>query len=137
MQCIEEVQIDDAEGTAFATNPKAVRKMRTVSKVTSTDSVMVMESPRELAGFALASTTNVPSNLTDSSSPPVLDRSALIFGNWADLLIGTWGAFDLLVNPFESGPFSKGNVRVRGMLTTDIAVRHPESFAAAVNMPTT
>ena len=70
----------------------------------------------------------VPSNLTKGSGTGL---SALIYGNWADLLIGYWSAFDVLVNPYESTAYAKGNVQVGAMLTCDIAVRYPESFAAA------
>ncbi len=101
LQLIETVETANSMGSAFATNPSAVRKMRSTAKVSSTDSVMIMEAPAMLAGFPLASTTNVPSTLTDGASPETLDRSALIFGNWADLLIGYWSVFDLLVNPYE------------------------------------
>ncbi len=62
--------------------------------------------------------SNVPSNLTKGSGT---NLSALIYGNWADLLIGYWSAFDLLVNPFEATAYPKGNVSVRAMLTCDVA----------------
>ncbi len=72
--------------------------------------------------------SNVPSNLTKGSGS---NLSAILYGNWSDLLIGYWSAFDLLVNPYESTAYSKGNVQVRAMLTADIAVRYAESFAAS------
>ena len=59
---IAEVEIDDAEGSAFLTNPKAIKSARKVAKVTSTDSVMVMEGPGQLAGYPVASSTLVPSD---------------------------------------------------------------------------
>ena len=36
----------------------------------------------------------------------------------------------MLVNPYETSAYSKGNVLVRAMLTCDMAVRRPQSFAA-------
>ena len=53
----------------------------------------------------------------------------LIFGNWNDLVIGFWSEIDLLVNPYSDSAFSMGNVQLRGAMTLDIALRHPESFA--------
>ena len=47
------------------------------------------------------------------------------------MLSGYWSAFDLLVNPYESAAYAKGNVQVRAMMTCDIAVRYAESFSAA------
>jgi len=131
---IAEVEIDNSEGTAFLTNSKVVKSARKTAKVSSTDSVMVMESPRELAGYPLASTNLVPSDLDKGSSTGVC--SALIFGNWMDLLIGIWSELDILVNPYESTAFSKGNVQVRGMMTVDLGVRHAESFAAIQDLTT-
>jgi hypothetical protein len=78
-----------------------------------------------LAGYTCASSTLVPSDSTGNR---------IIFGNWSDLMLGYWSAFDLLVNPYESTAYSKGNVQVRGMLTMDVAVRHYESFAAALDL---
>lgn len=53
----------------------------------------------------------------------------LVFGNWNDLVIGFWSEIDLLVNPYGDAAFSKGNVDLRGAMTLDIGLRHPESFA--------
>jgi hypothetical protein len=90
---------------------------------------MTMEGSDELAGYVYASTTLVPSNLTKGTGT---NLSALIFGSWSELLIGIWGGdgVDLLVNPFDSTAYPKGNVRVRAMITCDIEVRHAQSFAA-------
>ncbi|WP_397603922.1 phage major capsid protein [Sphingorhabdus sp.] len=74
---------------------------------------------------------NVPSNLTKGTGT---NLSALIYGNWDDLLIGYWSAFDLLVNPYEATAYAKGNVSIRAMLTCDVNVRYAESFAAATDI---
>jgi HK97 family phage major capsid protein len=76
----------------------------------------------------------VPSDLSKGTATGTL--SALIYGNWSDLLIGYWSEFDLLVNPYEGVAYSKGNVQVRGMITMDTAVRHPTSFAAIKDVAT-
>lgn len=78
-------------------------------------------------GMPTAFSNLVPSNLTKGTGT---NLSAMIYGNWSDLLIGYWSEFDLLVNPYESTAYSKGNVQVRGMLTCDVQVRHAASFAA-------
>ena len=68
----------------------------------------------------------MPSNLTKGSSSGVC--SAMIFGNWADLLIGQWGGLDILVDKFTNG--TSGGTRVIALLDMDIAVRRIASFAA-------
>jgi HK97 family phage major capsid protein len=131
---IAECDVDNVEGSGFLTNSKVVKSARKTAKVTSTDSAMVMESPNQLAGYQLAKSNIVPSNLTKGTSNGVC--SALLFGAWSDLILAFWSEFDLLVNPYESTAYSKGNVQVRGMLTMDVKVRHPESFAAIKDLTT-
>ena len=128
---IAAVEEEDATGTAFLTNAKVVKSARKTPKVPSTDSVMIMETPDQLAGYPCAKTSLVPSDITKGSGT---DLSALIFGNFGDLILGYWSEFDLLVNPYESTAYKKGNVQVRGMLTMDVRVRHAESFAAITDL---
>jgi hypothetical protein len=93
-----------------------------------------MNDAATLAGYSLASTQNVPSNLTKGGGTAL---SALIFGDWSQLLIGFWSELDILVNPYESTAYSKGNVQVRAMATADVAIRHALAFAAINDMITT
>jgi HK97 family phage major capsid protein len=121
----------------FLTNTKVTTKLAQILKTTAdTSSNFIMANPGEttLAGYPLGVTNLVPSNLTKGSGSSL---SALIFGNFDDLLIGYWSAFDLLVNPYESTAYTKGNVQIRGMMTVDIAMRHTESFAKLADVITT
>lgn len=77
-------------------------------------------------GYRAEFSNNVPSNLTKGTSASKC--SAVIFGNWADLLIGEWGVLEILPNPYASGAYEAGAVQVRAMQTIDVAVRHAESF---------
>jgi HK97 family phage major capsid protein len=130
LDLINIVEEGNAAGSGFAMRPLVATKLRKTAKVTSTDSVMVMESPDNLAGYPVARSTLIPIDTV-----PVPDATSVIFGQWSDLIIGYWSAFDLLVNPYESTAYSKGNVSVRGMLTADIQLRHAESFAASIDFP--
>jgi HK97 family phage major capsid protein len=123
---IEEIETADNMGSAWLTHPSVVRLLRSTLKESGDAGAgYIMESANQLAGYPLASSTQVP---RVAGSP---DTASAIFGNWSDLLVGYWSAFDLLVNPYESTAYSKGNVQVRAMLTADVAVRHPESFVVA------
>ncbi len=120
-----EIQDDsaDAGALAFLSNPKvrrAAAKLTTTYNEPLTEEVVWQSMPRQF-------TTAVPSNLTKSTATGL---SALIYGNWSDLIMGMWSELDILVNPYESTAYPKGNVQIRAMATMDIAVRHPESFAA-------
>ena len=79
----------------------------------------------QIAGRRFEVSNNVPSDLTKGSGT---NLSAVVFGNFADLLIGLYGTLEILVDPYTD--FAKGTTGVRALQTIDIAVRHAESFAA-------
>ncbi|MBS3962445.1 MAG: phage major capsid protein [Sandarakinorhabdus sp.] len=62
------------------------------------------------------------------------NESAMIYGDFSELLIGLWSALDVLVNPYEATAYSKGNVMVRAMATADIALRNPAAFVKATGV---
>lgn len=116
---------------AFLTNGKAVKAMRTTAKtVGDTASTFLQSDAATLAGYPLASSLNVPSNIVKGSGTGL---SAVIFGDWSQLYIGFWSELDILVNPYESTAYAKGNVQVRAMMTADVKIRQPLSFAAIVD----
>jgi HK97 family phage major capsid protein len=121
----------------FLTNSKVTGAASGILKSTAdTSSTFILESPgaSTLAGYPLGVTNLVPSNLVKGGSGAVC--SALIFGNFSDMLVGYWSAFDVLVNPYSETAYTKGNVLIRGMMTADITLRHVESFAAIKDITT-
>jgi HK97 family phage major capsid protein len=85
-----------------------------------------------IAGYKALVSNNVPSNLTKGSGSAL---SALVFGNWNDMIVGMWQALDLLVDPYSQS--STGTLRITAIQTCDILVRHPLSFAAILDAITT
>lgn len=123
-ELIGTVEDEDATGTAFLTHPQVRRILRSTNKVAGeAEHGFIMDSRDSLDGYTVARTTLTP--ITEGTP----DTVPLIFGNFSDLLIGFWSELDVLVNPFESTAYSKGNVKIRAMMTADVALRHPESFA--------
>ncbi len=61
------------------------------------------------------------------------NKSGMIFGNWADLIIADRGIIDISTDPYGTN-FGKGDVSVRALVDVDIAVRHVQSFAHATNI---
>lgn len=49
------------------------------------------------------------------------------FANWADLVLGQWGALDLTTDPYTRASFAE--IRIIALLQVDVALRHGESFA--------
>ncbi|NTI15679.1 phage major capsid protein [Agrobacterium rhizogenes] len=50
-----------------------------------------------------------------------------IAANWQSLLVGVWGGFRLLVDPYSLS--SNQQLKLVASATVDVAIRHPESFA--------
>jgi len=128
---IEQIEAANADMGAlgWATTPSLVRKLRSTLKVEDDAAAgFIMDKPTELAGYALSASTLVPSV---NGGSPAVHTASLIYGDWSQLILGYWSAFEILVNPYESTAYSKGNIQVRGMLTMDAALRHNESFVAA------
>ena len=78
-------------------------------------------------------TNAIPSNLTKGDSSGVC--SAMIFGNFNELLIGQWGGLDMIIDPFTSK--GKAIIEVSALAYHDILVRRPEAFAAIKDLTTT
>ena len=51
----------------------------------------------------------------------------VLFGNFAELLIGQWGGLDFIVNPYAGDIYATIRVVIAGYY--DLAVKHAESFA--------
>ncbi len=76
----------------------------------------------EVNGYPAFATNIVPAaNGTNNSS------GAGVFGNWADMIIGNWGALDLMVDPYALS--TSGGLRVIGLQDADVELRHALSFA--------
>jgi HK97 family phage major capsid protein len=130
LEFIASMQNDSAllGSLGWLTSPNVVKKLRETVRVASTDSRFIMEEPGNLAGYSLRQSTHVPDNLTKGTGTAL---SALIFANWADLLIGYWSAVDILVNPYETSVYAKGGVLINALQDCDVQIRHAESFAIA------
>ena len=124
----KEVSTDNADLGALSwfTTPIQVSRFMTTAKVSSTDSQMIMNDKVNLLGYKVNSTKNMPDDLTKGSSSS--NCSALLFGNFNDLIIGEWGNLDVTVDPYSLSTL--GATRIASFYDIDIAVRHAESFAA-------
>lgn len=123
----------DVGNLAYCTNAKVRGKLKSVEKATNTGMFVYTEGSTPLNGYQTVITNQVASNLVKGTSGAVC--SAIFFGNWRDLLIGMWSGLDLLVDPYTGS--TAGTVRVVALQDVDIAVRHPESFAAMLDALTT
>jgi HK97 family phage major capsid protein/HK97 family phage prohead protease len=113
---------------SYLTNAKVRGKLKGTSKVSGQNGFVWEGGDTPLNGYRAAVTNGVPSNLTKGTGT---NLSAIIYGNFADLLIGMWGTLDLMVDPYSLS--TSGTVRVVALQDVDVAIRHAESFATMVD----
>jgi HK97 family phage major capsid protein/HK97 family phage prohead protease len=129
----------DMGAMAYLTNAKVRRALKGTTKVAGDAGAGFIWSDEArddngfgwMNGYKAAASSNVPSNLTKGTGT---NLSAMIFGNWQDLMIGQWGGLDLMVDKFSLG--TQGGTRVIALLDVDVAVRRAASFAAIVDAST-
>lgn len=115
----------DVGTLAYLTNAKVRGKLKkTFVDGPGTGERVWQKGSEPLNGYRAAVTNAVPSNITKGTGE---DLSALIFGNFADLVIGMWGGLDLMVDPYTHS--TTGTVRVTALQDVDVGVRNDESFA--------
>lgn len=133
---VESANVDPAS-LGFLSNLKVKGWLMSSPRVAGTDTMMLDPDAAataeglRLAGYKARFSGNVPSDLAKGDGEGL---SAVIFGAWADLLIGQWGGIDLMVD--DATEAAKGNVRLVAHSEWDIAVRHAESFAAIQDVQT-
>jgi len=124
--------VEDANGIVnqatlgWLSNPKVKAKMANTVKVSSTDSVMLLNDPwNSIYGYRAEFTSNVPSDLDPGDGGT--DASALIFGDFSQLMVGLFGAPSILVDPYTNS--TSGDVVISVMQEVDVALRNGASFA--------
>ena len=134
------------DNVAYVTNYKvlaALKKLRAGGSTTGDGPFLFnvdgaalgrYQTPAALNGYPLAATNQVPSNLTKGTSSGVC--SALVMGDFSQAMVGFWGnGLEITVGE-DSDDFSKALTSVRGIVSYDVAVRDPKSFAAILDITT-
>lgn len=129
----------DSENCHYLVNAKTRGKLKTTAKVTGQDVFLWQDPPifppegRGLVnGYGAFCSNLVPSNLTKGSGT---DLSAIVFGDFSKVLLGVWGALEILPNPYGQG-FPGGVIQLRGMIDADVVPLRPEFFATCTDVVT-
>lgn len=134
-----ELAIDNADAGAlgYVTSPRGKARLKTTLKAATAGSDYLWSDTPQMDGMGLVngyralSSSTVPSNLTKGTGS---NLSAIIFGNWSDLILASWGVLSLETDPFAD--FRRGRIACRVLSFMDISVRHAESFSATTDMIT-
>lgn len=127
VQCETEVAIDDADvgNLAYLTTPGVKGKLKTTTLDAGSGQFVWSVNSRELNGYRAEVSTQVPSNLTKGSGT---NLHAMIFGNWSAYVLGQWGGFDILVDPYTQALNTV--IRIYANMWIDGDCRTGQSFAA-------
>lgn len=113
-----------SDGSVFISNSKVEAKLRKTSKVSSTDSVMVLENG-QVAGRDFIISNAMPSNLTKGTGSGL---SAILFGDLREVVVGMFGDLEIVVDPHTK--LNENLLRIASFMEVDLGLRHVESFAA-------
>ena len=101
---------------AYLTNAAEAGYLKQTVKAANTAQYIMSEG--EMNGYPVVVTNNLST------------AGQVLFGNWADLLIGYWGGLDIALD--SSSGSASGTLRIVALQDVDVAVRHGSSFCKGV-----
>ena len=123
-------QVNADVGTmGYLTNSRVRGVLKKTFVNTTGGETPVFGSDNTMNGYRAAVTNQVSNTLTKGTATSIC--SAIIFGNFSDLIIGTWGGLDLKVDDITGA--TTGAVRVVALQDVDVAIRNAGSFSAMLD----
>ena len=125
---VKEVEIDNAiigDNPAFLTNPKVISKLRTIAKQGSgVEGNFILDPNNTMLGYNVESTNLVPSDLSKGTGS---NLSALIYGDFSQLMLGFYSGVDVVVD--QASLSTSGGTRLAFFQDCDVAIRHGQAFS--------
>lgn len=124
-----EVAVGNADigNLAYITSARGRGMLKSTPKVYGGETMLWEDS--FLNGYQAVATNQIPANLEKGEGE---DLTAMIFGNFNDVIYAFWGAIDVLVDPYSLS--KSGGVRVVMLADADVQRRRDESFSICVDM---
>ena len=126
---VTEVAKDNAlaGSLAFVTTPGMAGKLSQTVVAASTDTRMIWGG--SLTDGQVAGYRGIASNQVSAVLGGGNNEHGILFGNWEEILIGLWGALEIVVDPYALK--KQGMIEITSFQLVDIAARHAESFCKA------
>lgn len=116
----------------FIGNAKVTAKLRTTSKQSSgVEGNFILEPNNQMFGYDYLSSSLVPSDLSKGSGS---NLSALLFGDFSQLLLGYYSGVDVVVDPYSGS--TAGTTRLAFFQDMDIAIRDENAFSVCKDIVT-
>jgi HK97 family phage major capsid protein len=133
---VEAVEVDNAilndASVKFVGNPKVTANLRTVSKQSSgVEGNFILGEDNRILGYDYLSSTLVPSDLSKGTGS---NLSALLFGDFSQLMLGFYSGVDVIVDPYTGS--NAGTTRLAFFQDFDCALRHDDSFSVIKDIVT-
>ena len=122
------IDVDNALGgnLSFVTNAKVMSALRTTGKQSSgVEGNFILGQDNMLIGYPVFNSQVILSTYVKGSSGSTL--SAIVYGNFSELVIGEWGTVEIIIDPYTNS--NKGQVRLTALSDVDVALLHGESFS--------
>lgn len=103
----------DVASMAYIGNAAMRGHLKTTQKFAGTDGAPIWEAGNTVNGYRTEITNQI-------------NAGDLIFGNFADAMIGMWGGLDLTADPYTHS--ARGRLRIVAMQDVDFVLRRLESF---------
>lgn len=116
----------------WITTPLMAAKLLTVLVASAAGSEFIWTGTLEttgsgrIAGYRAVATNQVSKTMSGSAESGSSEHG-IVFGNWADLVIGLFGSLELVVDPYRLK--KRGLIEVTSFQMADLILRHGESFA--------
>lgn len=109
------------ENCAYLTTPAVAGLLMQRQRFTSTDTPLWTGSVLDglVAGFRATSSTQVPA-------------ANMIFGDFAQVIMASWGVLEIETNPYAG--FTAGIIGVRAWATVDVGIRQAGAFSLATSI---
>lgn len=120
LKVIEDLALVNVNPSAWLTHPAIVTKLRAALKTAGLPGYLLENG--QMAGLPVYGTNQLDAK---TGTP---NKGRIIVGDFTEMVIGTWGSVDVLVNPYAEGPYSRGGVQVRILTTMDMIPRRENAF---------
>ena len=117
----EKLALVNVTPNAILTHAKVATKLGSTLKSTTAGADYILQ-----GGSINGLTAHVSNQLDAKAGSPAKGR--MIVGNFGELVIGEWGATEVLANPYAAGYYERGDIQLRILHTMDAVVRRPEAF---------